>query len=73
MSEQNQEHPTGYVAVRLGEDALSRLDALRSKLSASWPGATRSDVLRAVILHGLEVMETEPSAEPRLPADTTGE
>src|SRR4051794_19659674 len=51
--------PKDHVAVRLDGDTLSRIDALKDVLSTAWHEATRSDVLRAVILNGLGSMEVE--------------
>jgi hypothetical protein len=46
-----------HIAVRLGDEALKRLDALIPFFSLPSGPATRSDVLRAVVLEGLEVWE----------------
>ena len=51
--------PKEHVAVRLDNETLSRVDALAEVLSTPWHEATRSDVLRAVILAGLEGLEKE--------------
>ncbi len=48
-----------HVAVRLDPPTLERLDILREVLSTEWHEATQSDVLRAVILSGLKLMEKE--------------
>jgi len=48
-----------HVAVRLDNPTLTRVDALKGVLSTPWHEATRSDILRAVILAGLESMEEE--------------
>jgi hypothetical protein len=53
-----------HVAVRLDPPTLDRLDVLRVVLSTDWHEATQSDVLRAVILSGLKVLEKEHA--PRL-------
>lgn len=45
--------------MRLDSDTLSRVDALKDVLSTAWHEATRSDVLRAVIITGLQSMEAE--------------
>ena len=50
-----------HVAVRLDEQTLARVDALIPNLSTPWRAAKRSDVLRALILAGLDVLE---QAEP---------
>jgi hypothetical protein len=48
-----------HVAVRLDPPTLERLDILREVLSTEWHEATQSDVLRAVILSGLKLLEKE--------------
>ncbi len=48
-----------YRAVRIGEDVQERLDALVPKLSTAWHEATRSDVLRAVLMRGLPLVEKD--------------
>ena len=53
-----------HVAVRLDPPTLERLDILREVLSTDWHEATQSDVLRAVILSGLKLLEKEHA--PRL-------
>jgi hypothetical protein len=49
--------PKGHTAVRLEEAALARLDALLPLYALPGREPTRSDVLRAVILAGLDVEE----------------
>ena len=51
-----------HVAVRLDEETVVRIDSLRSLLDMKWRAAKRSDVLRLLILHGLERMEQEHGA-----------
>jgi hypothetical protein len=41
------------VAVRLDAATLSRIDALKDVLTTPWHEATRSDILRALLLTGL--------------------
>ena len=53
-----------HVAVRLDPPTLERLEILREVLSTDWHEATQSDVLRAVILSGLKLLEKEHA--PRL-------
>jgi hypothetical protein len=48
-----------HTAVRLDAQTLARIRALREDFSTFWHEATTSDVLRAVILAGLEVVETK--------------
>lgn len=52
-----------HVAVRLDPPTLERLDILREVLSTDWHEATQSDVLRAVILSGLKLLEKEHAAK----------
>lgn len=69
--------PKDHVAVRLDNATLSRIDALKEVLTTPWHEATRSDILRAVILTGLESLEQEhraPLAKQRkAAAQTAGE
>ena len=51
-----------HVAVRLDPPTLDRLDTLREVLTTDWHEATQSDVLRAVILSGLKLLEKEHGA-----------
>ena len=51
--------PKDHVAVRLDNPTLERVDALKDVLSTAWHEATRSDILRALILTGLEHLEHE--------------
>jgi hypothetical protein len=51
--------PKDHVAVRLDNATLQRVDALKDFLSTPWHEATRSDILRALILTGLDQMEQE--------------
>jgi hypothetical protein len=51
-----------HVAVRLDPPTLERLEILRELLSTEWHEATQSDVLRAVILSGLKLLEKEHAA-----------
>jgi hypothetical protein len=52
--------PQTHVAVRLDDATRARLDALLPRLSTPSRSATRSDVLRAVILLGLRIAEVSP-------------
>jgi len=45
---------TQHVAVRLDDETIARVDALIPLLSTPWRRARRSDVLRALILAGLD-------------------
>jgi hypothetical protein len=51
--------PKDHVAVRLDNLTLERVDALKDVLSTAWHEATRSDILRALILTGLEQLEQQ--------------
>jgi hypothetical protein len=51
--------PKDHVAVRLDNLTLERVDALKEVLSTPWHEATRSDILRALILTGLEQLEQQ--------------
>ena len=54
---------TNHVSVRLDAEIIARLDALAPQLSTEFRLATRSDVLRALILTALASAEAaEPSA-----------
>ena len=67
--------PKDHVAVRLDNATLVRVDALREVLSTEWREATRSDILRALILKGLERLEHEHKAalgKPKKPAADGG-
>ena len=50
-----------HVAVRLDEITIARIDALRAKLAQPWGDATRSDVLREIIVKALDRAEQDPS------------
>jgi hypothetical protein len=52
-----------HVAVRLDPPTLERLELVREVLSTEWHQATQSDVLRAVILSGLKLLEKEHAAK----------
>ena len=67
--------PKDHVAVRLDNPTLERVDSLKEVLSTPWHEATRSDILRALILTGLEQLEqqhkgalTKPRKGPSEPA-----
>jgi hypothetical protein len=44
------------VAVRLDPEQVTQVDALIPVLSTPWHPATRSDALRAVVIHGLKTL-----------------
>jgi hypothetical protein len=54
-----------HVAVRIDEETLAKVDALIPAFSTPWHTAKRSDVLRALILAGLELQAA--GGEPRKP------
>jgi hypothetical protein len=45
---------TSHVSVRLDAETIARVDALAPQFSTHWRPATRSDVLRALILTALD-------------------
>jgi hypothetical protein len=61
-----------HVAVRLDEETLARIDALRSKLSTEWHEATRSDALRLLLVDALARLESDPEALARRRRPGTG-
>ncbi len=66
---------TRHVSVRLGTETIARVDALAPRFSSPYRPATRSDVLRALILTALAGLdeagragapvEREPGEGPR--------
>ena len=67
--------PKDHVAVRLDNVTLERVDALKDVLSTAWHEATRSDILRALILTGLEQLEQQHKgalAKPKKGAEPAG-
>jgi hypothetical protein len=52
-----------HVAVRLDHETLTRIDAITALLDTEWRDATRSDVLRLLILKGLTYFEKKHRAE----------
>ena len=57
--------PTRHVSLRLDLSTLSRVDGLIPAVSTPWRAAKRSDVLRAIILEGLQVLEARDAAKPK--------
>jgi len=51
--------PTAHVNVRLARSYVARIEALRPRYSRPWHKATRSDVLRVLILRGLDAIEEQ--------------
>lgn len=58
---------TQHVAVRLDEETITRVDSLIPVLSMPWRKARRSDVLRALIVVGLEEHAKTGSLPPEPP------
>jgi hypothetical protein len=54
-----------HVAVRLDAEILSRVDALGPVYSQPWRKATRSDLLRLLVLAGLDVEEKKLARQKR--------
>ena len=48
-----------HTAVRVDDETLARIEALRQRMSTEWRRATTSDVLRLLIYTGLKVMGKE--------------
>jgi hypothetical protein len=57
--------PTNHVSVRLDPPTMARVDALGPTFSTKWRPATRSDILRGLILNSLDRFEAEARAEDR--------
>jgi len=52
-----------HTAVRVDDQTLARIEALRQIFSTTWRDATISDILRALIYSGLKVLEKEHAGE----------
>ncbi len=64
---------TSHVSVRLDAQTMARVDALAPLFSTRWRRATRSDILRGLILEALSRLEREaprPPSPPEPPAGT---
>jgi hypothetical protein len=46
-----------HVSVRMTKAEIERIDALIERCSTSWRQATRSDVMRFLLIQGLECVE----------------
>jgi hypothetical protein len=57
--------PGQHVSVRLDEAFIARIDAHRPLFSMPGRDATRSDVLRRIILLGLDYFERDPEGAKR--------
>jgi hypothetical protein len=67
--------PTETIAVVMKVTDIARLDALRSRFSAAWHKATRSDVVRGLLLPALDAAEKQlpsPAPRPHVRARVTG-
>ena len=53
---------TRHVSVRLGTETIARVDALAPQFSSPYRPATRSDVLRALILTALAALAPQEEA-----------
>ena len=53
---------TNHVSVRLDAETMARVDALTPIFSTKWRIATRSDILRGLILSALDRFEDESPA-----------
>ena len=58
------------IAIRLPKEWIERADKLRDVIAAPGVGVTRSDVLRAALARGLNVLEEEREQPPR-PSSTS--
>jgi hypothetical protein len=56
-----------HVSVRLDDPTMARVDALGPIFSTKWRPATRSDILRGLILHSLDVFERGDPTERKSP------
>ncbi len=64
---------TNHVSVRLDAETIARVDALAPQFSTEWRPATRSDVLRALILTALALHEApDPPTGPPARAASKG-
>jgi hypothetical protein len=59
--------PPHHVSVRLDPEILARVDALAPAFSTEWHAATRSDIVRALILDALPRFEKGGPAQPSGP------
>jgi hypothetical protein len=55
---------TNHVSVRLDAETMARVDALAPAFSTEWHPATRSDILRGLILDALERFERGATPSP---------
>lgn len=59
---------TNHVSVRLDAETMARVEALSPSFSTEWRTATRSDILRGLILDALERFERGGRARAEKPA-----
>jgi len=52
---------TELVAVRLDEEMVKRIDALRPNFSTEWHVATRTDIVRGLIVSRLDALDENPA------------
>jgi hypothetical protein len=57
--------PSRHLSLRLDLSTLGRVDAFIPAMSTPWRAAKRSDVLRALIVEGLQVLEARHAAKPK--------
>jgi len=53
-----------HISVRMNQVIIDRVDALIPAMTTPWRSAKRADVLRAVIVAGLDVLEAEHRRRP---------
>ena len=56
--------PSPHISLRLDRSTLGRVDAFIPAMSTPWRAAKRSDVLRALLLEGLQVLEARNATKP---------
>lgn len=63
--------PTGndeQIAIRVSKDDLARAERLQDRLAPPGVSVNRSDVLRAALRRGLDVLESEHAAPAKKPS-----
>ena len=63
---------TIHVSIRLDETTMARVEALAPRFSTDWRTATRSEVIRALILSAVEHFESEERPDPRREVPAAG-
>lgn len=51
--------PTAWLGLSLAASHVARIESLRPRYSRPWRKATRADVLRALVLRGLDAVEAQ--------------